>query len=212
METFPTMSTTNSDGALVTATKCGDMQAFERLVLRYEPKVLAIAQRITHNHEDAEDVAQESFHKAYLHLDAFQERSRFSTWLIRIVMNEAYMLLRRRRRVLKLSPENADDKPESASTAFVDQRPSPEESCWHRERTELLTAAINRLGPTIRRTMLLHDIEERSVSETAQILGTSISAVKGRVFHGRQRLRETMNPALLQEVGATRGTESRRPY
>ncbi len=212
METFRTMSTTNSDVALVTATKCGDMQAFERLVLRYEPKVLALAQRITNNHEDAEDVAQESFHKAYLHLEAFQERSRFSTWLIRIVMNEAYMLLRRRRRVLKVSSENADDKPEDASTAFVDQRPSPEESCWHRERTELLTAAINRLSPTIRKTMLLHDIEERSVSETAQILGTSISAVKGRVVHGRQRLRETMNPALLQEVGAARGTESRRPH
>jgi len=73
-----------------------------------------------------------------------------------------------------------------------------------------LTAAINRLGPTIRRTMLLRVIEERSVKETAQILGTSISAVKVRLFHGRQKLRETVNPALLREVYAPGGTETQR--
>src|ERR1700704_230196 len=71
----------DSDGALVAATKRGDTEAFEELVLRHRQKVVAVAQRITNNREDAEDVAQESFHKAFLHLDAFQEKSRFSTWL-----------------------------------------------------------------------------------------------------------------------------------
>ncbi len=69
----------DSDGALVAATKRGDTQAFEELVLRHKQRVLAVAQRITNNREDAEDVAQESFHKVFLHLDAFRERSRFST-------------------------------------------------------------------------------------------------------------------------------------
>src|SRR6202795_607197 len=136
----------NSDGALVAATKRGDTQAFEGLVLRHKRRVLAVAQRITNNREDAEDVVQDSLHKAFLHLSAFQEKSRFSTWLTRIVMNEAYMLLRRRRRVLEVLPESPDDAPESVPTEFVDQRPNPEESCWHRERTELLTEAINHLG------------------------------------------------------------------
>jgi DNA-directed RNA polymerase specialized sigma subunit len=126
METsYGTGISKESDGALVTAAKHGDTHAFEELVLRHKLRVLAVAQRITNNREDAEDVAQESFHKVFLHLDAFQEKSRFSTWLTRIVMNEAYMLLRRRRRVFEVLPENEDGEQRSASTAFVDQRPSP---------------------------------------------------------------------------------------
>src|ERR1700730_11615633 len=86
-----------SDGALVAAAKCGDAQAFAELVVRYKHRVSAVAQRITRNREDAEDVVQESFHKAFVHLARFEERSQFSTWLTRIVMNEALMVLRRRR-------------------------------------------------------------------------------------------------------------------
>jgi len=196
----------DSDAALVAATKCGKTLAFEKLVLRHKRRVFAMAQRITNNHEDAEDVVQESFHKAFLHLDDFQERSQFSTWLTRIAMNEAFMVLRRRRGVHEGLPENTDDAPES--TAFVDQRPSPEESCWRRERTELLTAAINRLGPKIRRTILLRNIEERSLEETANILGTSIGVVKSRLFQGRRKLRGNLNPGLLQGVYAAGRAEA----
>jgi RNA polymerase sigma-70 factor (ECF subfamily) len=188
----------DSDGVLVAAAKRGDAQAFEGLVFRHEQRVLATAKRITNNREDAEDVAQESFHKAFLHLNNFQEKSRFSTWLTRIAMNEALMLLRRRRGGLEVLPESPDDGVKSGSEAFVDQSPNPEESCWRRERTELLAEAINRLGPKVRSTILLRDIEERSAEETAQILGTSTSAVKGRVFHGRRKLRTTLNPGFLR--------------
>ena len=190
----------DSDAALVAAAKRGDTQAFEELVFRHQQRVLAVAQRITNNREDAEDTVQESFHKAFLHIDTFQEKSRFSTWLTRIAMNEAFMLLRRRRGVLEVLPENTDDGVKSGSEAFVDQSPSPEESCWRRECTELLTEAINRLGPKIRSTILLRDIEERSAEETAQILGTSIAAVKARVFQGRRKLRATVNPGLLRRI------------
>jgi len=189
-----------SDEALVVATKRGDAQAFEELVLRHRQRVLALAQRITKNREDAEDVAQESFHKAFLHLDAFQEKSRFSTWLTRIAMNQAFMLLRRRRGVVEVLPESPDEGLKPCAEAFVDHSPNPEESYLRRERTELLTDAINRLGSTIRTTILLRDIEERSAEETAQILGTSVSAVKARVFQGRRKLRQTVNPALLHGV------------
>jgi RNA polymerase sigma factor (sigma-70 family) len=192
----------DSDGGLVAAAKLGDSQSFEELVFRHKQKVLAMAQRITNNREDAEDVAQESFHRAFLHLHDFQEKSRFSTWLTRIAMNQAFMLLRRRRGVLEFLPESSDDGVLSRSEVFVDQSPDPEESCWRRERKQLLIKAINRLGPKIRSTILLRDIEERSVEETAQILGTSITAVKARVFQGRRKLRGTLNPGLLPEVYA----------
>jgi RNA polymerase sigma-70 factor, ECF subfamily len=192
----------DSDSALVAAARLGESQAFEGLVCRHKQKVLAMAQRIMNNREDAEDVAQESFHKAFLHLHHFQEKSRFSTWLTRIAMNEAFILLRRRRRVFEVLPGSSDDDLKSSSEAFVDQSPNPEESCWRRERKDLLTKAINRLGPKIRSTILLRDIEERSVEETAQILGTSITAVKARVFQGRRKLRGTLNPGLLQEIYA----------
>ena len=189
-----------SDGALVAATKHGDARAFEELVLRHKQRVLAVAQRITNNREDAEDVAQESFHKAFLHLDNFQEKARFSTWLTRIAMNEALMLLRRRKGLLEVLPESAGDDEVSGWDPFVDHSPTPEESCWRGERTELLIRAVNRLRPAVRTAIVLRDIEERSVKETAQLLGTSISAVKARIFQGRRKLRRIVNPSLLPGV------------
>jgi RNA polymerase sigma-70 factor, ECF subfamily len=209
MKTFRTTEThKDSDEVLVAAAKRGDARAFETLVLRHERTVLAMAQRITNNREDAEDVAQESFHKAFLHLGSFQEKSRFSTWLTRIAMNQAFMLLRGRRGVIEVLPENPDEVEGTSREPFVERSPNPEESCWHRERKQLLTAAIHRLGPKVRSTILLRDIEEKSVQETAQILGTSIGAVKARVFHGRRRLRRIVNPALQWGVYATRPGEA----
>jgi RNA polymerase sigma-70 factor (ECF subfamily) len=185
------------DDALVAATRRGDTQAFEELVLRHRHRVLAVAQRITKNREDAEDVTQESFHKAFLHLDSFQEKSQFSTWLTRIAMNEAFMLLRRVRGIVEILPEKTDDGMKSTSEAFVDQSPDPEESCWRSERIELLAKAISHLGPRVGKAILLRDIEQRSVRETAQILGVTTTAVKARVFHGRRKLRSTLNRRLM---------------
>lgn len=201
MKTFrPNSKNKGSDDAIVAAAKRGDTQAFEELVLRHRQRVLGVALRITNNREDAEDVAQESFHKAFVHLDAFQEKSQFSTWLTRIAMNEAFMLLRRRRGVLEVLPESPDNDADFRSEAIVDQSPNPEESCWQRERAEHVTEAINRLGPTIRTAILLRDIEQRSIRETAQILGASIATVKARVFQGRRKLRESMHRGLLREI------------
>src|SRR5438045_5998189 len=101
-------------------------QSFDVLVLRHRQKFVDVAKRITNNREDAEDVAQESFHKAFLHLEAFQEKSRFYTWLTRIAMNEAFMLLRRRRGIVEVLPENPDGM-RSNWEAFVDRSPNPEE-------------------------------------------------------------------------------------
>jgi RNA polymerase sigma-70 factor (ECF subfamily) len=119
------------------------------------------------------------------------------------------MLLRRRRGFLEVLPESPDDGM-AASEAFVDHSPDPEESCWRHERTKLLTEAINRLGPNVRSTILLHDIEERSAQETARILGASIGAVKARVFQGRRKLRRNLNLALLSGLCAAGQPKAQR--
>jgi RNA polymerase sigma-70 factor (ECF subfamily) len=200
----------DSDGMLVTAAKRGNARAFEGLVLRHKRRVFAVAQRITNNRDDAEDVVQETFHKVFLHLDNFQEKSRFSTWLTRIAMNEALMLLRRRRGIFEDLPESTDDGVKSSSETFVDQGPNPEESCLRRERTQLLTAAINRLGPRIRTAILLRDIEEKSLEETAQILGTTSTAVKARLFQGRRKLRRIITPGHPWETHTSRSQQAQR--
>jgi RNA polymerase sigma-70 factor (ECF subfamily) len=200
----------DSDAALVLATKGGDARAFEKLALRHKRRVLAVAHRITNNREDAEDVMQESFYKAYLHLHDFQERSLFSTWLTRIAMYQAFMLLRRRRRAIEFMLKSSGDDVKSVSQTFIDQSPNPEESCWRREVIERLTASINRLSPAIRRTILLRDIEERSVKETARILGASIAAVKSRVSRGRRELSGGVNPALCGVYAAGQQGSSTR--
>jgi RNA polymerase sigma-70 factor (ECF subfamily) len=200
----------DSDGVLVTAAKRGNARAFEDLVLRHQRRIFAMAQRITSNREDAQDVVQETFHKVFLHLDDFQEKSRFSTWLTRIAMNEAFMLLRRKRAVFEVLPDSTDDGVKPTAEVFVDQGPNPEESCLRSERTQLLTRAINRLGPRIRTAILLRDIEEKSVEETAQILGTTSTAVKARGFQGRRKLRGIVNPGLPWEAYPSRPRHAQR--
>lgn len=181
-----------SDRELVAGTKRGNTEAFDQLVVRYERRVLTVAQRIVNNREDAEDIAQVTFYKAFLHISSFQEKSLFSTWLTRIAMNEAFMVLRRRKRNFEVSHEELDDDAKSTAPPLIDQCPNPEQSCRRLERIQLLTEAINRLSPKLRRAILLYDIEEHSVIETALILGTTIAAVKSRLNHGREKLRGTM--------------------
>ncbi len=93
----------DDDLALVQAVRGGDVAAFEQLVKRYDAKLLRIAQNVTHNSEDAEEVVQEAFFKAYQKLDQFQGHAKFSTWLVRIALNESFMKMRKRRGILEQS-------------------------------------------------------------------------------------------------------------
>jgi RNA polymerase sigma-70 factor (ECF subfamily) len=188
----------HSDATLIAAIKRGDAEAFEKLALRYKQRVFAVAYRITKNREDAEDVVQQSFHKVFLHLHDFQERSLFSTWLTRIAVNESLMVLRRTRKILEVFPKSSDDVANSVSNTFVDRAPNPEECYLRRERIEILKEAITRLGPIIRRTILARYMDERSVEETAHTLSASIAAVKSRLSRGRQELRGEVDLALFQ--------------
>src|SRR5882724_2169981 len=181
------------DTALVAAAKNGSRKAFEMLVKRHQQKIFFVARRITRRHEAAEDVVQQSFQKAFTHLRKFEGRSAFSTWLTRIAITEALMFLRRSRglREVLIDDVNASEGTKPAVEVH-DSSPDPEAIYSQREWAEILSLAMNELSPGIQKAIRLHDFDERSSEETARIMGISVSALKGRMFHGRRKLRERL--------------------
>jgi RNA polymerase sigma-70 factor, ECF subfamily len=175
---------------LVAAAKNGNKKAFEILVRRHEQKIFFVARRITHTREDAEDVVQQSFQKAFTHLRKFEGRSAFSTWLTRIAITEALMLLRRSRGLREVLIDDLNGNEETTTALEVpDASPDPEASYSQRERAEMLSLAINELSPGTRKAIRLRELDERSLEETARVMGISVPALKGRMFHGRRKLR-----------------------
>jgi RNA polymerase sigma-70 factor (ECF subfamily) len=181
------------DAALVAGAKTGDARAFELLVQRNEAKILSLAQRMTRHREDAEDVVQQSFQKAFIHLKNFEGQSLFSTWLTRIAINEALMLLRRRRGTREVPIAESTTEDETALPLDIpDPGPNPEDSCLQREQQRILSSAVNELTPGMRKAIELRELGGLSTGETAQVMGLSVGAVKARVFHGRRKLRKTL--------------------
>jgi RNA polymerase sigma-70 factor (ECF subfamily) len=181
------------EGALVAAAKREDSLAFEILVGRYRQRILNIAFRYTRNREDAEDIVQQSFQKAFVHLRQFEGNSSFSTWLTRIAINEALMWLRRKRVSSEMPIQESDKNNETTQALdFPDSGPNPEDGCLQRERQQILSAAINELTPGMRTAIELRELGELSTEETARVMGLSVGAVKSRVFHGRRKLREVL--------------------
>jgi RNA polymerase sigma-70 factor (ECF subfamily) len=181
------------DMALVIAAQQGNREAFESLVARHEQKIYFYALRMTRNRQDAEDVAQQSFQKAFTHLGAFEGKSSFSTWLTSVATNEALMLLRRSRGSREVPIEDARGNEESAFVPEIpDSGPGPEDSYSQRERKRILFAAMNQLTPGVRKAIELRELRELSTEETARLMGLSVGAVKARVFHGRKKLREIL--------------------
>src|SRR6195256_812510 len=180
--------------SLVRAAKQGDDAAFEELVRRYDRNVFRIAQHITQNREDAEDVVQEAFLKAYGNLAKFQGQSKFYPWLVRIAVNEALMKLRRRRpeRTVSLDEDIKTDE-DSVPREVADWSPNPEQQYNQAELREILTKTIQGLPSSFRTVFVLRDVEGLSTEETAEALELSIPAVKSRLLRARLPLRERLN-------------------
>jgi RNA polymerase sigma-70 factor, ECF subfamily len=148
-----------------------------------------MAYRITRNREDAQDVVQQSFHKAFMYLDTFQEKSSFSTWLTRIVINEGLMCLRRNRSRREISLDDVKSEPEELLPVEIpDRGKNPAEIYEQRENERILCEAMNKLSAEFRTVVCLR-LEERTASETAEILGLGIGTLKARLFRARQKLR-----------------------
>ena len=187
---------------LVTAAKAGDVGAFEELVRRYDRNVFRIAQHITQNREDAEDVVQDAFLKAYENLPQFQMQSKFYTWLVRIAVNEALMKLRRRRpeRMVSLDEEVRTEE-DSMPREIADWSPNPEQLYNQGELKEILQKTIQGLPESFRTVFILRDVEGLSTEETADALGLSVPAVKSRLLRARLQLRERLTKYFKRRNG-----------
>ena len=201
---------------LVHATQDGDVSAFEELVERYDRKLLRIAEHITHNREDSQDAVQEAFLKAFQHLGDFREDSQFSTWLIRITVNQALMKLRKRRTTKEVSlDEDFQADGDMLPREVVDWAPNPEELYRASELRDILIKALKELRPILRTVFVLRDIEGLSIDQTAEVLELSPAAVKARLWRARLQLRELLSEYFSKHneparVRARSGTVLRR--
>lgn len=191
------MAVTSLNGAdesvLVAQAREGDTTAFGELVRRYEGKIFRLAQHITNNREDAEDVLQETFLKGYEHLDQFQGNSKFYTWIVRIAVNQALMKLRRRKTDKSVSlDETIDTGEDTIVREIAAWGEDPEQRFSREELGEILDNAIQGLEPPYRSVFVLRDIEDLSTEETAEALDLSVPAVKSRLLRARLQLREKL--------------------
>jgi len=181
------------EGVLLAQSREGDTSAFAELVRRYEGKIFRLAQHITQNREDAEDVLQETFMKAYEHLDQFKGDSKFYTWIVRIAVNQALMKLRRRKTDRSVSlDEQIDTGEDTIVREIAAWDEDPEQQFSREELGSILDRAIQSLDPPYRSVFVLRDIDELSTEETAEALGLSVPAVKSRLLRARLQLREKL--------------------
>lgn len=184
--------TSTEERLLVAQAKSGHSEAFGELYERYRLKLYRSALRILRNQQDAEDAVQRSFQRAFTHLSAFREDSAFSTWMTRIAINEALMLLRQRRVASSVLRVHNDDETEIWELDAADERPTPEQALAQNELRDMVTRAIFRLRGKLRSVVLLRELHGLSSAETARRLGLTISAVKARTFHARRHLRRDL--------------------
>jgi RNA polymerase sigma-70 factor (ECF subfamily) len=181
------------DQTLVLAAQSGDKQAFGILATRYQRRIFEAALRYVRLPQDAEDIVQQAFEKAFIHLHSFEGKSSFSTWLTRIAINEALMSLRkgRARREVRLH-DTSEEESDASAVEISDSSPDPEAIYLQKEVTETLFLAMKTLTPLVRTAIELRELAELSTVETARRMGLSIAAVKSRIFHGRAKLRKTL--------------------
>ena len=190
------------DMSLVHACMEGDAAAFEQLVKRYDTKLFRIAQHITHNREDAQDAVQDAFLKAFRKLAQFKGNSQFSTWLIRIIVNESLMKVRKRRSSREVSmDEDFPSEGPSAPYEVADWAPNPEKLYQGSELRNMLRTELQELQPSLRVVFVLRDVEGFSTDQTAEVLELSPAAVKARLWRARLQLRQRLSKYF--GVGAT---------
>ena len=184
--------------ALIQRVLSGEKEAFYELIRPYERAVFLAAQTILQNETDAEDCAQEAVVKAFMYLKGFRQESKFSTWLIQIAINEAKMRLRKDRRHLYDSIEDAgeDEAGDYTPRDFADWREIPSEQLQRKELRQALERAINSLAPKYRQVFLLRDVQDLSIAETAAALGITTASVKTRLLRARLMMRDALAPGI----------------
>lgn len=183
------VATTATDEELVRKAQEDDERSFGELVTRYESKVYSLAMKMLRNPEDAEDVLQETFLRAYRGIKSFKGNSTFSTWIYRITANSALMRLRKKQ-LPQVSIEDSDERDTPISIA--DWAPGPVEQLLNQEMHQVMDEAIDALPPEFRQVFILRDVEEMSNAEVAEILDLSVAAVKSRLHRARLKVRNRL--------------------
>ncbi|OGO29547.1 MAG: hypothetical protein A2136_01335 [Chloroflexi bacterium RBG_16_54_11] len=204
-----------TEGFSLEALQAGDPEEFSRLVEAYSSKIYRLASKMLTQQQDAEDVLQETFLKAYRGLKTFDGRSKISTWLFRIATNEALMVLRRKRPgTLSIDEPVETEEGEQEPLQIVDWCCLPEDELLSDESRQRLNSAVQKLPESLRVVFLLRDINDLSTHETAEVLGLSDTAVKTRLSRARLRLREMLSTYYGEQMDvlqdAQRGTKGRR--
>lgn len=180
-----------SDQSLVSAAMAGDVTAFTALCRLHSPRLLRTVRQITRNHEDAEDALQDAFMRAFVHLKSFDGRAQFATWLTRIALNSALMILRKRKHYPAVSIDSGRED-EAASWEIADRADDPERRLLKSETTEWVRKAIAELDPTPRVAMEFWNCEELSAREGARKLNISKAAFKSRLSRAKAELRSEL--------------------
>jgi len=185
----------SSELLLVNAARAGDVEAFGELVKRYDRQVFRVVRSLTESPQEAEDVVQEAFVKAFCNIKTFEGRAAFSTWLIRIAVNEALGRIRHRQK-FPLSPLEFTSSDEESLVELQIASPgaNPEELCREGELHRALARAVHRLRPRLRAVFVLRDVQGMSAQQTAEILRITVGTVKARLFRARQRVRQMLMP------------------
>jgi len=195
---FPVVTRENGCTPGGTAAQNEQKLRFDELCQPHLKRVFQITFRITRNREDAEDAMQDGLLQAYLHMGDFDGRSSFATWLTRIAINSALMTLRKRRGHQYVSLDrHADPETPAASLEVADDSPHPEQQYLVRERERKLRQAVRALRPSLRRVVEIQQLEEHSMKETAKLMGLSVCAAKGRLFHAKAALRRSYKLKFL---------------
>ena len=188
--------TNTSDALLATAARNGDHLAYVELCRRHREMVFRTVLRITRNIDDAEDILQDSWMRAFAHIGTFDGRSEFSTWVTRIAINSALTMLRRRRTKKECSLDDPVDSDNCKVKEMSEPSRNPEERCLETERIRLVRQAIKRLPSKLRTAIEIRQAQDGSVSDLAMLAGVSLPTMKSRLVRARLRLREPLSKAL----------------
>ncbi len=181
------------DAALVRRAQAGDDSAFDQLVRRNQSRVFGIAYHMLGHREDAEDVAQAVFLKAYRSLASFQGRSAFSSWLHRITVNETFNALKKRNRTRFLSlADLGPTSPDNPAHTRLTTSRSPDRAAHLKDVQKKLNAALQSLSHLHRTAVVLHDIEGMTHEDIARLLGCSVGTVRSRLFYARKQLQKKL--------------------
>ena len=206
-----------SDQELLLAIRTGSNAAFEELRKLYSNRLFKRILSITRNHEDAEDALQDTFMRAFLAFDSFRGQSHVSTWLTRIAINSALMVIRRRGRAHAEVSPTPSSKSEADFQEFDvrDPAPTPEEVCDLKQRFDKMFSAIERLDPTLRNAIGIQITQQYSMKEIARTLDLSVATVKARLHRARKKLAKHFNyrgPKLVAQKHVEFKLSTRRQH